>query len=303
MDDQWPGYRELLNAHASSRHDLNPNRTRDNLDLLRFNLRSLERYVPWANRVFLATCRPQVPAWLNRTAVTVVHHDEFMPAEVLPTFNSFAIVSQLQRLPGLSRRFVYVEDDRLFGAPIAIGDLFAPDGRPLVYLKWRHTMRPERRDDTRLSPWNRALACANHLLNSRYGAKHRSTVSHAPLPVDAESWQAMIATWPDAFARTVASRFRDTGNVAPEHLYPHFLLEERRGVLVGVPTTFRRSAYHPLNNVTLLQRASFARLRAQQPKFVCLNDNYGDRPSAAAVAIARRFLETWLPTSSRFEAQ
>jgi hypothetical protein len=257
--------------------------------------------VPWARRVYLVTCRPQVPAWLDRSAVTVVHHDAFIPAGVLPTFNSFAIVSHLHRLPGLSKRFVYVEDDRLFGAPIAVGDLFAPDGRPLVYLKSRHTMAPDRRDDTSLSPWNRALANANHLLNSRYGTRRRPTVSHAPLPVDLESWEAMIAAWPDAFARTAACRFRDTGNVAPEHLYPHFLLEEGRGVPAGVASTFRRSAYHPLNNVTLLQRAGFARLRAQGPKFVCLNDNYGDRPSAASVALARQFLEGWLPAPSRYE--
>jgi hypothetical protein len=301
VDDAWPGYRELLHARAASRHDLNPNRYRDNLDLLRYNLRSLERFVPWARRVFLVTCRPQVPSWLDTTTVTVVHHDQFMAAETLPTFNSFAIVSQLHRLPGLSRRFVYVEDDRLFGAPVGLSDLFHTDGRPLVYLKWRHTMDPGRRKDARLSPWNRALAYSNHLLNTRYGARRRPTVSHAPLPIDMDSWQAMIATWPDAFAHTAASPFRDTGNVAPEHLYPHYLLEERLGVPASRGASLRRTAYHPLNNVTLLQRASFARLRLQQPMFVCFNDNYGDSPSPAAVAIAREFLERWLPTPSRFE--
>ena len=218
MDDAWPGYRELLQQRAANRHDLNPNRYRDNLDLLRYNLRSLERFVPWARRVFLVTCRPQVPPWLDRRSVEVVHHDEFMPPAALPTFNSFAIVSQLDRLPGLSKRFVYVEDDRLFGAPIVPGDFFDGKGRPLIYLKWRHAIPPHRRDDARLSPWNRALAYSNHLLNTRYGVRRRPTVSHAPLPVETESWRAMAAAWPDAFARTVSSAFRDSGNVAPEHL-------------------------------------------------------------------------------------
>lgn len=298
MDDAWPGYRELLQQRAANRHDLNPNRYRDNLDLLRYNLRSLDHYVPWARHVFLVTCRPQVPPWLDRSAVRLVHHDEFMPPEMLPTFNSFAIVSQLHRLPGLSKRFLYVEDDRLFGRPVAQTDLFDEGGRPLVYLKWRHTMTPRRRYDTRLSPWNRALACSNHLLNTRYGTKRRPTVSHAPLPIEIESWRAMIAAWPDAFARTAASPFRDTENVAPEHLYPHFLLEEGRGVPAR---TMGRTAYHPLNNVALLQRASFARLRLLQPMFICMNDNYGDTPSAKSVGIAREYLRRWLPRPSRFE--
>jgi hypothetical protein len=298
VDDSWPGYRELLMQRASNRHDLNPNRYRDNLDLLRYSLRSLDRYLPWARRVFLVTCRPQVPPWLDPSVVRVVHHDEFMPPQMLPTFNSFAIVSQLHRLPGLSERFLYVEDDRLFGRPVAQTDLFDDRRRPVVYLKRRHTIPPERRHDTRLSPWNRALAYSNHLLNERYGAKRRPTVSHAPLPIEVESWRAMIDAWPEAFAHTAASPFRDTGNVAPEHLYPHFLLEEGRA---RPATARRRTAYHPLNNVTLLQRASFARLRLLQPTFICMNDNYGERPSPRSVAIARAYLRRWLPAPSRFE--
>jgi hypothetical protein len=301
VDDTWPGYRELLQQRATTRHDLNPNRYRDNLELLRYSLRSLERYVPWVRRVCLVTCRPQVPPWLDATAVQVVHHDQFMAAGTLPTFNSFAIVSQLHLVPGLSRRFVYIEDDRLFGAPVTPDDLFAPDGRPLVYLERRHAIAPRQRDDVKQSPWNRALAYSNHLLNAKYGTRRRPTVSHAPLPVDLESWRAMAAAWPEAFARTAASPFRDTGNVAPEHLYPHYLLEERRGVPAGRAAVFMRTAYHPLNNIMTVQRASLARLRLQRPMFVCMNDNYGDSPSPRAVALARAFLDDWLPGPSRFE--
>ena len=65
VDDQWPGYRELLSQYAEVKRDSDPSRTRDNLETLRFSLRSLQRYAPWVNRVFLLTCRPQVPSWLN----------------------------------------------------------------------------------------------------------------------------------------------------------------------------------------------------------------------------------------------
>ena len=303
VDDTWPGYGEQIARYASDRHDRNPNRTRDNLSLLKFSLRSLERHVPWARRVFLVTCRPQIPAWLDAGSVRVVHHDEFMPSTDLPTFNSFAIVSHLHELPGLARRFVYVEDDRLFSGPVNRDDLFDAEGRPRVFLERRHTMSPDRRDDARLSPWNRALAASNHLLDLRYGARRRRTAGHAPLAIDTDSWRAMIAAWPDAFERTSRSRFRATGNVAPEHLYPHFLIEERRGVEVDARETARLVGYHPLNNVALHQRLNLARLRARRPTFLCMNDNYGERPNERAVAVARTFLERWLPDPSRFELQ
>jgi hypothetical protein len=233
--------------------------------------------------------------------VEVVHHDELMPPAHLPTFNSFAIVGHLHKIAGLSQRFVYVEDDRFFGAPVVRADLFDAQRRPRVFLERRHVMAPDRRDDARLSPWNRALAFSNQLLDTRYGIRRRRTVGHAPLAVDIESWQRMIDTWAEAFDRTAASRFRATGNVAPEHLYPHFLIEEGAGVEVPASDARRDVAYHPLNNVTLYQRVSLARLAGRRPKFVCMNDNYGESPNPRAVSVVRRFLERQFPDPSRFE--
>jgi hypothetical protein len=301
VDGTWPGYADLLQRYASDAHDRNPNRYRDNIGILKYNLRSLERYAPWVRHVFLVTCRPQQPDWLDARAVRLVHHDAFMPAAHLPTFNSFAIVANLHRIPGLSQRFVYVEDDRLFGAPVDRADLFDEEGRPRVFLS-NARRSPDSRHDSRLSPWNRAVAYSNQLLNERYGVKPRRTVSHTtPLAVDIESWTAMIACWPEAFARTSASRFRATENVAPEHLYPHFLLEERRGMAVPRFAASRDTAYHPLNNFVPFQHACVARLRWRRPKFVCMNDNFGARPNPRVVALITRALDTWFPEPSRFE--
>ena len=302
VDGTWPGYDGLLRRHATDAHDLNPNRYRDNISILKYNLRSLERFAPWIRQVFVVTCRPQKPVWLEPGAVRLVHHDEFMPSSDVPTFNSFAIVANLHRIDGLSQRFLYVEDDQLFGAPIQPADVFDEEGRPRVRLKRRATRAPADRFDARLSPWNRALAYSNHLLDERYGAKPRRAVSHTAVPIDAESWCAMLASWPDAFARTSGSRFRATENVAPEHLYPHFLLEERRGAAVASMDARRQSAYHPLNNLLIVQRAGLLRLRLQRPKFFCLNDNFGDLPHPRVVGLVRDALERWFPTPSRFEA-
>lgn len=302
VDGAWPGYDSLLRAHARDRHDLNPNRYRDNLALLKYSLRSLERFAPFVRNVVLVTCRPQRPAWLNTGSVRLVHHDEFLPADALPTFNSFAIVSALHRIPDLSRRFIYIEDDRLFLSPVEARHFFdEATGHPRVGLERRRAVAPRRAGDERLSPWNRALAYSNGLLDRRYGVKVRRTVGHIPLAVDTDGWQSMIDQWPDAFRQTIASRFRATGNVAPEHLYPHFMLEERRAVEVSGFAGWRDTAYHPLNNMPLVQRVNLARIGWQRPAFLCMNDNFGDRPRARSVAIVRRALDAWLPAPSRFE--
>ncbi|MBZ5557888.1 MAG: stealth family protein [Acidobacteriia bacterium] len=301
VDSTWPGYDELLRKYAQDRHDLNPNRYRDNLSILKYSLRSLARYAPWIRRVFVVSARPQCPPWLNTTAVHLVHHDEFMPAAVLPTFNSFAIVSHLHRIEGLSSRFLYIEDDKLFGSPVAPGDVFDAEGRPRIYLKYRSAIAPGQRGNARLSPWNRALAYSNYLLDARYGAKRRAFVHHAPLAVDVESWRAMIEQWPGEFAHTSASRFRATGNVAPEYLYPHYLLEEGRGALASRMETVRHVAYHPLNNLLPLQRSGFFRLRWQRPRFFCMNDNFDQQPHPRAVALAQHALDAMFTFPSPFE--
>ncbi|MBI3399816.1 MAG: stealth conserved region 3 domain-containing protein [Acidobacteria bacterium] len=301
VDGSWPGYDDLLRQYAQDRHDLNPNRYRDNLSILKYSLRSLARYAPWVRRVFVVSCRPQCPPWLDTAKVRLVHHDEFMAAGDLPTFNSFAIVSNLHRIDGLSSRFLYIEDDKLFGSPAAPDDVFDADGRPRIYLKSRAAIRPAQRESTRLSPWNRALAQSNYLLDARYGAKRRAFVHHAPLAVALESWRAMIDQWPEVFAQTSASRFRATGNVAPEYLYPHYLLEEGRGARVARRETMRRVAYHPLNNLLPLQRAGFFRLRWQRPRFFCMNDNFDQQPHPRAVALAQHALDAWFAEPSPFE--
>lgn len=301
VDGAWPGYDALLRRYTSDPHDLNPNRYRDNIGVLKYSLRSLERYAPWIRRVFVVTARPQTPTWLDASAVQLVHHDEIMPAEHVPTFSSFAIISHLHRLPGLSERFVYIEDDQLFASPIDRADFFDDDGRPRVYSVSRVTIASGRRHDVRLSPWNRAVAYSNYLLDERYGARPRRTMTHTPMAIEVKSWRDMMDRWPDACARTAASRFRATDNVAPEHLYAHFLLEEGRGVAVPQMTAYRRAAYHPLNNVLLFQRASLARLRWQRPKFICLNDNFGEHANPRVVRLVTDALERMFPDPSRFE--
>ena len=301
VDDAWPGYQASLRSCASDRHDLNPNRYRDNLQILKYSLRSLARFVPWIRHVYLVTCRPQVPVWLDPSHVQVIHHDMFMPVFDLPTFNSFAIVANLHRIDGLSQRFVYIEDDHLFGSMVSEDDLFDSAGQPRIYLRWRSTARPSKRHDRRISPWNRALAYSNHLLNERYGNRPRRAVNHGPLAVDIQSWRAMIACWPEAFRRTSGSRFRTTENVVPEHLYPHFLIEERRAIAMPLGRTRRVSAYQPVNNQLLLQRIGLARLAWQKPKFMCLNDDFGQRPNREVVQLVSRTLERWFPNPSPFE--
>lgn len=304
VDDSTPGYRDMLKLYAKSVPDLDPSRTRDNLEILRFGLRALERHAPWINHIYLFTCRPQVPAWLKVThpRIRIVHHDEVIPAEFLPTFNSFAIVSHLHLIPGLSDTFLYLEDDMLLLRDVTLSDFLAEDGRPFVFEKPGQTPRRDTINNPKTErPWNLALAEANQLLDQTFGTRTRGQVNHVPLLIQKASWQAMIERFPDAFETTRRSRFRAPGNVALEYLYPQFMLADGQAVRASRDNHRKSCGYVPLEDFWPVTALALWTIARRKPKWVTLNDNFGNRPNSTTENMARSFLERVCPQPSSFE--
>ena len=95
---------------------------------LRYSLRSLEKYAPWIRKVYVVT-NGQVPQWLNKKhpKVNLVQHKDIFPnSSHLPTFSSSAIECHLHRIPGLSRFFLYLNDDIIINQPISPFDFHDP---------------------------------------------------------------------------------------------------------------------------------------------------------------------------------
>ena len=125
---------ELSAAHrdAIGLHGNVEGRFRDN-DELRFSLRALERFFPAHGHVYIVT-DDQTPAWLKSSSrLTIVDHRKLIPASALPTFDSSNIESYIHRIPGLSERYFYLNDDVFFGAPVELDDWFWDGG---VYAAW-----------------------------------------------------------------------------------------------------------------------------------------------------------------------
>ncbi|MCH2170788.1 stealth family protein [Myxococcota bacterium] len=303
VDGAAPGYSDLLAQHATNEHDLNPNRYRDNLDIFRYSLRSLEQHAPWIENVHVVTARPQIPDWMNLQArgLQVVHHDQIFDAEDLPSFNSFGIVANLHRIPGLSKRFAYLADDYLLGRPVELADFVAPDGKILVYLKRSKANDASELGSPDLSRWESALASSNRLLDERYGYVQRSSIHHVPLFVDGHSWRECIQQWNTDFESTAASPFREPSNIAPEYLYPWYLLHEGLGLPVSLGSRLRNVSYLGLDNRIWLQRLGLTGLYARKTKFCCLNDNFGADAHPQVESLVLRFLERRYPRPSRFE--
>ena len=95
---------------------------------LKYAFRSVAVNMPFVDKIVLiVSTESQVPEWVNRDMVRVVTHDEFMPLNHLPTFNSSVIESDMWRIDGLSERFIYGNDDFFAMNPMKEPDFFDGD--------------------------------------------------------------------------------------------------------------------------------------------------------------------------------
>ncbi|XP_031714770.1 N-acetylglucosamine-1-phosphotransferase subunits alpha/beta [Anarrhichthys ocellatus] len=135
-----PGYLFWdLTAISQSKQDedVSASRFEDNEEL-RYSLRSVERHAPWVRHIFIVT-NGQIPSWLNldNPRVTVVpHQDIFQNNSHLPTFSSPSIETHIHRIPGLSQKFIYLNDDVMFGKDVWPDDFYSHSKGQKVYLTW-----------------------------------------------------------------------------------------------------------------------------------------------------------------------
>ena len=107
-----------------------------NNDELKYSLRSVEKYIPWVNNIFIVTDE-QVPRWLNinHPKIKMIFHKDFIPNEILPLFNSCAIECFLADIPNLSEHFIYANDDMFINFPLEKSFFFNEKGYPIARVK------------------------------------------------------------------------------------------------------------------------------------------------------------------------
>lgn len=105
-----------------------------NHDELRYVLRSIYYYAPYVRKIFLVTDR-QCPDWLDTedSSIELVDHTDIIDKKYLPTFNSDAIESCLWKIPDLSEKFLYFNDDVLLMGPTNREVFFTHNGLPRFF--------------------------------------------------------------------------------------------------------------------------------------------------------------------------
>lgn len=120
LDSTDPVWQEQYESYRqNSKGDTSKARFR-NMDIFRYWFRAVENYAPWVNKIYLIS-NGKFPDWINKNnpKLVLVKHEDYIPREVLPTFNSCTIELPIHKIEGLSEHFVYFNDDMFLNAPVS----------------------------------------------------------------------------------------------------------------------------------------------------------------------------------------
>ena len=271
-------------------------RYRDNGEL-RYSLRSLEKFFPGHGHVYIVT-DGQTPPWLRPSErVSVVDHSCLIPAGDTPVFDSGHIESYLHHIPGLSERFLYLNDDVFLGAPVDPDWWFGD--RLKVFAE--SSLTPHYADlQAHATALVNASIQSNIWLRQHYpDYRHDPRVyAHAPRPMLKSATYALERMAPELFARLRSTVFRSwrVPAIVPD-LLPRWMVHTGQAEQIVLESLYISTGDADAG----LQFDALQRQFGTLP-FFCINDTCDEAPDddPRLLRIAQT-LEALLPVPSLFE--
>jgi len=314
-DPIWRQKRNAAAARPSAQRQGSPaaygnveGRFRDN-DELRYSLRALERYFPDHGHVYVVT-DGQSPAWLSPSdRLTLVDHRDLIPASSLPTFDSAHIESYVHRIPGLSERFFYFNDDVFFGAPVRPAEWFFDEG---VFAAWSDEPAvgagPAHPEDSfqanacrRSIEWLKARAAEPVAQRQRAATRMAHTLrtfAHAPRPMLRSMLFELEDLAPDLFSAVRSTVFRrwDQPAVVSDFVMRWALAHGRAQI------RDYRHAYVSSGDAGAAQAMALLDTAMGELDFFCINDTTDDADAFDPRLLhVRERLQALFPVTSSFE--
>lgn len=262
------------------------------VDELRYSIRSLFTFAPWVRKVFIFTnCAP--PTWFVASdRVQWIMHDEVIPEHYLPLFSSHSIETFLHKIPGLSERYVYFNDDVFLSAPVAPDDFFTPYGQSVSRMEPNgvvHYLQGLVRNDT-AEEWQHAAVNSAELLLQQTEVMPTKLHRHTPHAYVKSAYEDMELAFPREMHITRSARFRQKSDFSfTSFIYHHFARSKGRAVHIDEEGMIVRST----NYKRFLERKVYSKQR-----FFCINDGGG----SASNSQFNKFKKDFLTSHYRFRS-
>lgn len=253
------------------------------IDEIKWCVASINRFAPWVNKIFIVTDNqdPNVIPFLNDNfphgfiPMEIVDHKQIFEGyeRFLPTFNSLSIETMLWRIPGLSRHFIEMNDDLMFGAPVCPEDFFAADGVPICFATkaniplTRLTRLIKRHKDGRPRPTFKGnMVAAAMIAGNRWSY---FMICHTVKPLVRDAFEECLGRHPELIERNIRNRFRHPEHFNAEELH-YIYLSHRNQIVLRNPKDVL-FYFQPRGRNGYVQR-KLSQLKAQSYKICCFNN-------------------------------
>jgi len=295
-DPQWIAKRDACIGKPTGKQENCKGRFADSGDL-KYSLRSIEKYAPWIHRIFIVTDN-QVPEWLDTSnpKVRIVDHTEILPQESLPCFNSSLIEQFLYKIPELSERFLYANDDMYINQPITPGTFFADDGLPYLFMnrkpfrKFTLWLR-ENILKKPLSQYLQKIRNASCLFEKRYGKYYGCKLHHNIDAYLKSTFELTHQLFRDEFATMRLHHMRSSLDYH-RTIISYVAIEEKRGHL-------RYVSQHHSFRLHIDNRKLYRKFERYNPVLFCMNDSEFVNDDDRRFAID--YVSHLFPEKSQFE--
>lgn len=212
-------------------------------DNLQYLFRGIETYMPWIHKVFFITWG-HIPKWLNTTCdkLVVVKHEEYIPDDFLPTFNSNVIEMNYFRIEELSENFILFNDDLFVTQPMPETYYFR-DNLPCEEAVETHfILKADKGMDLQMN-----YACVNNMVLLNRNFDKRNVIEH-----NRDKWFAPI------YGERLQQNYNlEFWNNFESFVYPHEAMPMKKSVLREIwekepeaLTTASRNRFRAYSDVT-----------------------------------------------------
>jgi len=307
------GLTNIIEPHAN-----NSARYMDNEEL-KYSLRSVEKYAPWINKIYIVTDN-QIPAWLNtdNSKIKIIDHkDIFSDKSALPNFNAKAIETQIHHIDNLSERFIYFNDDMFIGRITSPRDFFDKEGKPNIFVSEffpfpnKRAFNYSSRKITKKNDYQESVINSRILYRNRFGKSIYYNIRHGVKPLLKSVLYKLEDVFQSEVRKTSINKFRSGEDIMMFHLCQFYCLHKKIGNPVYLKSvgnisyikqifnSFSKNnfAFINLENIKLADFLSV--VQKVQPFIYCLNQT-PDTPDYNLLMM-RNFLKEYFPQKSFFE--
>ena len=321
-DPEWQKekYARMLKLGVISEADDRTERYRD-WGILPYWFRGVEKFAPWVRTIHFVTYG-HLPAWMNvnHPKLHIVNHSDYIPYKYLPTFNSHTIEWNFHKIPGLSEKFVYFNDDIFLLKAVKPTDFFVhnkpvdmlalqPDVAnaddtvmPYIYLNNAMVLAKyfDKRKNVRKQPWAYfhpgypLMYLVNNALEMAFPRFTGFYTVHGPSPLMKQTYETLWRLEPELLKRVCSHPFRHKEDVNQYVLREYEKLNQN-----FVPRNIKKFCrYYDLDaeNAKLIST-----ITGQKCPAVCINDSNHSIPYKRVKKQLDIAFRQILPDKSSFE--